>query len=81
MADPGFPVGGGRAPVRGRGPLMWALFSENVCKNERIGSHRGACARHAPPPDLPMPLSSYLIYKLEFLENIKQEDGSSCDLV
>ena len=24
------------------------LFSENVCENKRIGSHRGACARHAP---------------------------------
>ena len=23
---------------------MRALFDENVCKNERIGSHRGACA-------------------------------------
>ena len=52
VADPGFPVGG-RAPVRGGcGPPTWALFGENVCKNERIGSHRGACAGHAPldPP-------------------------------
>ena len=32
VADPGFPVGG-------RGPLMQALFGENVCENERIGSH------------------------------------------
>ena len=41
VADLGFPVGG-RAPVRGgHGPLTWALFGENVCKNERIGSHRG----------------------------------------
>ena len=30
-ADPGFPVGA-------RGPPTWALFGENVCKNERIGS-------------------------------------------
>ena len=28
----------------GRRPLMWVFFSENVCKNERIGSYRGACA-------------------------------------
>ena len=58
VADPGFPVGGGRAPVRGghgpirggRGPPMWALFGENVCKNERIGSHRGGGVRRARPP-------------------------------
>ena len=47
VADPGFPVGG-------RGPPTWALFGENVCENERIGSHGGggACAGHAPldPP-------------------------------
>ena len=49
VADPGFPIGG-RAPVRGgRGPLTWALFSENVCENKRTGSHRGgACTWHAP---------------------------------
>ena len=42
VADPGFPVGG-------RGPPTWALFGENVCENERIGSHRGgACTRHTP---------------------------------
>ena len=35
VADPGFPVGG-------RGPSTRALFSENVCENERIGSHREA---------------------------------------
>ena len=23
---------------------MWVLYSEIVCENERIGSHRGACA-------------------------------------
>ena len=48
VADPGFPVGG-RGPVTGGcGPPMWVLFTENVCENERIGSHRGACAGHAP---------------------------------
>ena len=41
VADPGFPVGGGRGPVRGRGPLTWALFTKNVCENERIWSHGG----------------------------------------
>ena len=40
MADPGFPMGGVH-PLGGRGPPTWALFSENVCKNERIGSHGG----------------------------------------
>ena len=46
VADPGFPVGG-------CGPPTWVLFGKNVCENERIWSHRGACARHA-PPDPPM---------------------------
>ena len=37
VADPGFPVGG--APTR-------VLFGENVCENERIGSHwRGRAGR------------------------------------
>ena len=50
VADPGFPMGG-HAPVRrGRGPPTWALFSENVCKNERIGSHRGGVHLAWPPP-------------------------------
>ena len=33
---------------------MWALFGENVCKNKRIGSHRGWCAPGMPPLDPPM---------------------------
>ena len=41
---------------QGHGPPTWALFGENVCKNERIGSHRGACAGHA-PLDLPMDMN------------------------
>ena len=50
VADPGFPVGGGgRAPVRGVWTQMWALFGENVCKNERIGSHGGGVRRARPP--------------------------------
>ena len=50
VADPGFPVRG-RAPVRGgHGPPTWVLFGENVCKNERIGSHRGWRAPGTPPP-------------------------------
>ena len=28
-------------PLGGHGPLTRALFGENVCENERIGSHRG----------------------------------------
>ena len=38
--DPGFPVGEGRRPILGgewRGPPTRALFTENVCENERIG--------------------------------------------
>ena len=38
----------GRGPVRGRGPPMRVLFSENVCENERIASRRGVCAGHGP---------------------------------
>ena len=42
--------GGSRISHReGHGPPMWALFGENVCENERIGSHRGVCTRHAAP--------------------------------
>ena len=44
MADPGFPIGA-PAPIgegAGRRCPTWVLFSKNVCKNERIGSH--------PPP-------------------------------
>ena len=33
----------------GRGPPMWVLFGENVCKNERIGFHGGR-APGTPPP-------------------------------
>ena len=40
VADPGFPIGG-HAPVGGHAPPTWALFSENVCENERIGFHGG----------------------------------------
>ena len=42
VADPGFPVGG-CGLIRGHGPPTLALFGENVCENERIGSH-GGCA-------------------------------------
>ena len=41
VADLGFPVGGGVDPLGGCGPPTWALFSENVCENKRIGSHGG----------------------------------------
>ena len=44
-ADPGFPIGGCGPILMGFGPLMQALFSENICENERIGSHGGACTR------------------------------------
>ena len=48
VADPGFPIGGVHL-LGGCGPLMWALFGENVCKNKRIGSHRGWHAPSTPP--------------------------------
>ena len=42
VADPGFPVGG-VDPLGGHRTPMWAVFVENVCENERIGSRRGGC--------------------------------------
>ena len=42
VADPGFPVRGARTRWGGgHRPPMRALFSENVCDNERIESRRG----------------------------------------
>ena len=62
VVDPGFPLGGVH-PLGGRGPPTWALFSENVCENERIGSHRGTCTRHA-PLDPPMSVFIKITYFL-----------------
>ena len=54
MADPGFPIGGVLL-LGGHGPPTQVLFGENVCKNERIGSHRRWRAPGtAPPLDPPM---------------------------
>ena len=53
VADPGFPVGGGRGPVMGGVDLRRRHFTENVCENERIGYRRGG-VRRARPPDPPM---------------------------
>ena len=47
VVDPGFPIGG-VGPLGGHQPLMRVLFGKNVCKNERIRSHRGPYTRHAP---------------------------------
>ena len=55
MVDPGFPVGGCRA-IGGRRPPTWALFGENVCENERIGSHWGGACASGAPLDSPIPL-------------------------
>ena len=41
-------------PWGAREPLTQALFTKNVCKNERIGSCRGGMRWACPPPDLPM---------------------------
>ena len=54
-ADPGFPVGGRGPVLKGRGPPTRVLFGKNVCKNERIGSRRGAYAgKFCIHVDLPM---------------------------
>ena len=53
VADPGFPVGGGRGPRRrGCGLPRQLRFENFVCQNERIGTLRGARTGHAPldPP-------------------------------
>ena len=49
--DPGFSIGGVDPFWGGVWPPTWAVFSENVCENERIGSCRGrAPARPLDPP-------------------------------
>ena len=40
-------------PLGGHGPPTWALFGENVCENERIGSHWGEHVPGMPPPPYP----------------------------
>ena len=55
VADPGFPVGGGRGPRTGamdpRGGLRFKSFA---CQNERIWTRRGGARRARPPLDPPM---------------------------
>ena len=41
MADPEFPMGAWTRLGGGHGPPMRALFGENICENERIGSRTG----------------------------------------
>ena len=54
VADPGFPMGGGRGPRRrGCGLLRQLCFENFVCQNERIGTLRGGMCRVC-PLDLPM---------------------------
>ena len=52
VADPGFPVGGHGPRMGGRGPPRQLRFENFACQNERIWTHRGARAGHAPldPP-------------------------------
>ena len=51
VADPGFPVVGGRAPVRGGVDLRCGHFSVKMYgKTKELGPMGVACARHAPPP-------------------------------
>ena len=49
-------------PLGGHGPLVWVLFSENVCDNERIGSHRGGRAPANGLFCMRLPVSSYACY-------------------
>ena len=49
VADPGFPIGGAPSCWGRRQLPTQALFGENVCKNERIGSCWGAHAGNTPP--------------------------------
>ena len=67
MADPGFPIGGGLDPLAGHGPPMWVLFDKNVCKNERIWSHGGACAWHTPLDPPMLNIKSYSVSTTEVL--------------
>ena len=49
MVDPGFPVGGGRAPVKGGVDLRHGHFSVKMyAKMKELGPIGGACAGHAP---------------------------------
>ena len=41
---------GGAEPLRGCQLLTQAHFGENICENERIGSHWGGRRRRPPPP-------------------------------
>ena len=49
VADPGFPVGGGREPVRGGVDLQRGHFLVKMyVKTKELGPIGGACAGHAP---------------------------------
>ena len=74
VADPGFPIegGGGMHPLGGCGPPMWALFSKNVCKNERIGSHKGGMCQACPPRSANVYIFWSLCQTHEVLFNIGQ---------
>ena len=76
VVDPGFPVGGCAPIGGGRGPPTQVLFSENVCKNERIGSHGGWRVPDTPPrsangmdPSLPTVIHVREIKTNNFLGN------------
>ena len=61
---------GGRGPILGGfWPPTWALFSENVCENERIGSCTGRVL--ARPLDPPMISIHFVKIKTIFLQNPK----------
>ena len=50
VADPGFPVGGGCAPIRGGVDLQHGHFLVKMyAKTKELGPIGGACDGHAPP--------------------------------
>ena len=67
VADPGFPVGGGRGPRRGgRGLPRRLRFKNFACQNERIWTRRGGRAPGAPldPPMITMPKWTHIKVKI-----------------
>ena len=72
VADPGFPVGGGRGPHRrGCGLPRQLRFENFVCQNERIGTLGGGRAPGRAPLDPPMHLDKKLIRRLHWFSKLR----------
>ena len=70
VADPGFPVGGGRGPHRRGCGLLRRLHFENfVCQNERIGTLRGGTRQVHPPRST----NEMFVYSFYHVHNCKLE--------